>query len=79
MHRLCQRLAAAKQQVYDFTIEVVSDMNRIAHAFGMDVADEKALNQCWEDLQETSLRREIWFLARLAREFVVLIPNLVHG
>ena len=48
-----QKLAGAKQQVYDFTIEVVTDMNRIAGAFGKGTTDEKALRQCWEDLEET--------------------------
>ena len=50
---LTQILAGAKQKVYDFTIEVVTDMNRIAGAFGKGTTDEKALRQCWEDLEET--------------------------
>ncbi len=48
-----QKLADAKRQVYDFTIEVVTDMNRIAGAFGKGTTDGKALRQCWEDLEET--------------------------
>ena len=48
-----QRLADAKRQVYDFTIEVVTDMNRIAGAFGKGTSDAKALHQCWENLEDT--------------------------
>ena len=39
--------------MYDFTIEVVTDMNRIADAFGKDTVNETALHKCWEDLEET--------------------------
>ena len=53
MSHYTQKLAGAKQQVYDFTIEVVTDMNRIAGAFGKGTTDEKALRQCWEDLEQT--------------------------
>ena len=48
-----QKLAGAKKQVYDFNHEVVTDMNRIAGAFGKGTTDEQALRQCWEDLEET--------------------------
>ncbi len=54
-----QKLAGAKQKVYDFTIEVVTDMNRIAGAFGKGTSDAKALYQCWEDLEETRLASKI--------------------
>ena len=54
-----QKLAGAKRQVYDFTIEVVTDMNRIAGAFGKGTSDAKALHQCWEDLEETRLASKI--------------------
>ena len=36
-------------------MEVVSDMDRIADAFGKDTSNKKALHQCWEDLEETRL------------------------
>jgi hypothetical protein len=46
-----QRLPRVKDTAYQFTIDVVEDLNRMVEAFGKHTAPDDMLAGSWEDLK----------------------------
>jgi hypothetical protein len=51
--KFCQRIPEVKQEAFDFAVEVVQDINRMAEAYGSATNSDNLLMESWNlDLQE---------------------------
>jgi hypothetical protein len=46
-----QRIPGIKQKAFDFAMEVVSDVNRMAEAFGRGASPDDLMVASWNDLK----------------------------